>query len=226
MANNRSLEIRRALLRRPWRISGTGRRRPGSWAHVLGTVLVTFCLTGCITDATVELTKAPFDATTDLTHGTTDAIGEFTEPTKELLSSTTPGAWFTAAGTVKPEHRVRAFVVFNFHNLQLESARGDGESLRALATLSGLPRHRHADFFRFAQARYPALFAPRHSAEASVQRLLDTLASFSSSPCGAGSDCGVLRRKNVYAVTHGSYTGPDHGRDRDRPVASPDAPQS
>ena len=49
-------------------------------------------LSGCITEATVELTKAPFDATTALTDGTSKAVGELLEPTKKFVSSTTPGA--------------------------------------------------------------------------------------------------------------------------------------
>ena len=48
-------------------------------------------LTGCMTNATVELTKAPFDATTDLTGGTSGATREFLDPTTEFISSTTPG---------------------------------------------------------------------------------------------------------------------------------------
>ncbi|MEO8327906.1 MAG: hypothetical protein ABI618_18800, partial [Nitrospirota bacterium] len=64
-------------------------------------------LTGCITDATTDMTKAPFDASTELTDATTDSItrltdgtsqatSDLTEPTREFLSSTTPGAWFNA----------------------------------------------------------------------------------------------------------------------------------
>jgi len=45
-----------------------------------------------MTDATVELTKAPFDATTQLTNGTSGATKEFLDPTTEFTSSTTPGA--------------------------------------------------------------------------------------------------------------------------------------
>ena len=47
---------------------------------------------GCITDATTELTKAPFDATSQLTNGTTAALSEFTDPLTDFTSSTTPGA--------------------------------------------------------------------------------------------------------------------------------------
>ncbi|MEO8327016.1 MAG: hypothetical protein ABI618_14265, partial [Nitrospirota bacterium] len=63
--------------------------------------------TGCITDATTDLTNAPFDASTELTDASTDsstrltdgtsqATTDLTEPTREFLSSTTPGAWFNA----------------------------------------------------------------------------------------------------------------------------------
>ena len=39
------------------------------WQLLVSSVLLS--ASGCITEATVELTKAPFDATTDLTNGTT-----------------------------------------------------------------------------------------------------------------------------------------------------------
>lgn len=48
-------------------------------------------LGGCMTNATVEMTKTPFDATTQLTDGTTGSTKEFFDPTTEFTSSTTPG---------------------------------------------------------------------------------------------------------------------------------------
>jgi hypothetical protein len=38
---------------------------------------------GCITDATVDLTKAPFNATTDVTDASTDATSRLTDGTSQ-----------------------------------------------------------------------------------------------------------------------------------------------
>jgi hypothetical protein len=62
-------------------------------------------LGGCMTNATVELTKAPFDATTQLTNGTSGATKEFLDPTTEFTSSTTPGALADGRLLVGKPHR-------------------------------------------------------------------------------------------------------------------------
>jgi hypothetical protein len=124
---------------------------------------------GCITDATVDLTKAPFNATTDLTDATTDATSrltdgtsqgttDLTEPTKEFLSSTTPGAWFRADGTLNQQYKQIAFAVLNFDNLQKDMARGEGEYLVSYSTLLGVPLHSRDRFFEDAQNQYGYIY--------------------------------------------------------------------
>jgi hypothetical protein len=129
-------------------------------------------LSGCITDATTELTKAPFDATSDISGGVSEATSEFTEPTKELTSSTTPGAWFTEDGSVKPEHKLRAFTVYGFYNLKSDVARGQGEFLVSFAKLLEIPDDRHPAFFKHMQAQYPVLYAEQFTPAQSLNMIL------------------------------------------------------
>jgi hypothetical protein len=129
-------------------------------------------ITGCITDATTELTKAPFDATSDISGGVSGATSEFTEPTKEITSSTTPGAWFTEDGAVKTEHRLRAFAVYSFHSLKTDVAQGRGEYLTSFATLLGIPEDRRPAFFGHMQQHYPVLYAEQLTPGESLNRVL------------------------------------------------------
>ena len=129
-------------------------------------------LGGCITDATTELTKAPFDATTDISGGVSNATSEFTEPTKELTSSTTPGAWFTEDGAVKAEHKLRAFTVYSFYSLKSDVAQGHGEFLMSFSELLGIPQEQRPAFFEHMQAQYPVLFAERLTAAESLHLIL------------------------------------------------------
>ena len=149
--------------------------------------------TGCITDATVDLTKAPFDASTDLTDattgsltkltdGTSQATTDLTEPTREFLSSTTPGAWFQANGTLHPDYKKIAFVVLNFDNLQEDIAHGGGEYLVSLSMLVGVPSRSREHFLKSAQGQYGYIFEEGQSRPESLRRLIKTLhvQSFSS----------------------------------------------
>lgn len=129
-------------------------------------------LAGCITDATTELTKAPFDATTDISGGVSGATSEFTEPTKELTSSTTPGAWFTEDGPVKAEHKLRAFTTYSFHSLKSDVAQGGGEFLRSFAHLLGVSEDQQSAFFRHMQSRYAVLYADELTAVESLHLIL------------------------------------------------------
>ena len=142
--------------------------------------------TGCITDTTVDMTKAPFDASTDLTDattgsitkltdGTSQATTDLTDPTREFLSSTTPGAWFQANGTLNPDHKKIAFVVLNFDNLQEGMAQGGGEYLLSLATLVGLPPSSREYFLKSAQRQYGYIFKEGQSRPESLRRLIKTL---------------------------------------------------
>ena len=114
-------------------------------------------LSGCITDATVELTKAPFDATTALTDGTSRAIGEILEPTKKFLSSTTPGAVAIDRFT-RAREKTELFVGYSYEHLRAESARGSGEHVASLAVLAGIPADRHAQFQQNMRDTYSTMF--------------------------------------------------------------------
>jgi Protein of unknown function (DUF3015) len=129
-------------------------------------------LAGCITDATTELTKAPFDATSDISGGVSDAMSEFTEPTKELTSSTTPGAWFTEDGPVKAEHKLRAFTVYSFYSLKSDVAQGRGEFLISFAELLGIPQAQRPAFFEHMQAQYAVFYAEPLTAAESLNLIL------------------------------------------------------
>ena len=119
------------------------------WQLLVGSVLLS--ASGCITEATVELTKAPFDATTDLTNGTTAASSEFTQPLREFTSSTTPGT----AGSNNPARARRKLEVFassSYENLRSDISRGSGEYLVSLATLAGVSSERLPEFQFFIAA--------------------------------------------------------------------------
>lgn len=142
--------------------------------------------TGCITDTTVDMTKAPFDASTDLTDattasitkltdGTSQATTDLTDPTREFLSSTTPGAWFQANGTLNPDYKKIAFVVLNFDNLQEGMAQGGGEYLVSLATLVGVPPSLREHFLKSAQRQFGYIFEERQSRPESLRRLIKIL---------------------------------------------------
>lgn len=143
-------------------------------------------LTGCITDATVDLTKAPFDASTELTDASTDSItrltdgtsqatSDLTEPTREFLSSTTPGAWFNADGMLNADHKKIAFVVVNFDNLQEDIARGSGEYLISLSMLIGVPPDARDSFLQSAQRQHGYIFDESQTRPESFRRLIKTL---------------------------------------------------
>lgn len=132
-------------------------------------------VSGCITQPSKELTTAPTDATSDLTNGTSNAIGDIVRATSDFASSTTPKSWFSSDGTLKAEHKIRAFTVFAFYNLKQDIAQGSGEYLASFATLVGVPTQQHAEFFRFAQGQYGFLYADDIRPAESVNRLIKTL---------------------------------------------------
>jgi len=115
-------------------------------------------LSGCITEATLELTKAPFDATTALTNGTSKAVGELLEPTQKFLSSTTPG---TAAidRFTRAREKTELFVGYSYEHLRAEIARGSGEHIASLAVLAGIPSDRRPRFEENMRDTYSTMFA-------------------------------------------------------------------
>lgn len=156
--------------------------RRGLWVAIL---LCGFS-TGCITDATVDLTKAPFDAPTDLTDattgsitkltdGTSQATTDLTEPIREFLSSTTLGAWFQANGTLNPNYKKIAFVVLNFDNLQEDMAHGGGEYLVSLSRLVEVPPSSREYFLKYAQSQYGYIFEEGQARPESLRGLIKTL---------------------------------------------------
>ena len=80
-----------------------------------------------------------------------------TESINKILSSTTPGDWFTGDGLLKADQKVNAFVALNFENLKQDMAKGHGEYLTSLSTLLGVPQDRQGAFFAYAQSRYPSV---------------------------------------------------------------------
>ena len=114
-------------------------------------------LAGCMTDATVELTKAPFDATTDLTGGTSGATREFLDPTTEFTSSTTPGA-LTDGRLLRAKAKATVFATHTHENLRVDIARGQGEYLASLASLTGVSADRWTDLQTTLTQSYPSLF--------------------------------------------------------------------
>jgi len=140
-------------------------------------------LPGCMTQPTVDLTKAPFKASTELseaplrasselTNGTTNAANELVRPTTDFTSSTSPKSWFSGDGTLKAEHKVMAFAAFNFDNLKQDMAQGHGEYLESFATLVGVPVEHQPEFFRVAQGTYPIVYAEGVEPGESLRRLI------------------------------------------------------
>ena len=129
-------------------------------------------LGGCMTNATVELTKAPFDATTQLTNGTSGATKEFLDPTTEFTSSTTPGA--LADGRLRrARQKATVFAMHTHENLRADIARGQGEYLASLATLTGVSADRYPDFQATMIGSYPTLFDQQLSLSQSNERVID-----------------------------------------------------
>jgi hypothetical protein len=131
-------------------------------------LFVTF---GCITDATVELTKAPFDATTQLTNGTTAALSEFTEPLSDFTSSTTPGAESIVQARAKK--RLQVFTAHSYDNLRFDISRGHGEYLISLATLAGVPSVQFPEFQSLMQDSYGIMFDDALPTVDSARQIVD-----------------------------------------------------
>jgi hypothetical protein len=47
-----------------------------------------------------------------------------TETISNFLSSTSGQSWFTEDGLIKTDHRVQAFMAFNFENIKQDMAKG------------------------------------------------------------------------------------------------------
>jgi len=116
---------------------------PGHHAlYLLLIVTLSLGLSACTTKATTE--------------SLTDVFTNFS-------SSTTGKSWVTPDGLVKESHKVTVFTTENFENLTQDMARGQGEYLASLRMLLGVGPTREAEFFAFAQDRYPFLVPAGHT---------------------------------------------------------------
>ena len=103
----------------------------------------------------------------------------FTQTINDILSSTSGRSWFSEDGQIKPEHRVQAFMAFNFENIKQDMANGQGEYLDSLSTLMKVPQDRRAAFYAHAQSRYPFVVEHKSSAQETLVQLVgrDTAAT-------------------------------------------------
>ena len=112
---------------------------------------------GCVTNATTELTEAPFVATTDVTNGTTAGVADITAAVTDFTSSSTPGA----GGNQHPalaKQRLHNFTKASYENLRTDISRGYGEYLISLATLAGIPSAQFPEFQSWMQDSYGTMF--------------------------------------------------------------------
>ena len=90
-----------------------------------------------------------------------------TETVKDILSSTTPGNWFTGDGLLRADQKAIAFATINQTNLNQNLASGRGEYLASMSVLLGVPSEQQPAFFSAAQARY-AQIADQHSQDSAL----------------------------------------------------------
>jgi hypothetical protein len=109
-----------------------------------------------MTDATLELTLAPFNATTALTNGTSEATKDILDPLTKFTSSTTPGEF--ADHLIRARQKTEVFASYSYENLRADIARGSGEYLVSLATLAGIPSGRQAEFQGQMRDAYSTMF--------------------------------------------------------------------
>ena len=102
-----------------------------------------------------------------------------TETISNFLSSTSGRSWFTEDGLIKTDHRVQAFMAFNFENIKQDMAKGQGEYLDSLSTLMEIPADRRATFYAHAQSRYPFVVQHKSSPQETLVQLVgqDTAAT-------------------------------------------------
>ena len=102
-----------------------------------------------------------------------------TETISNFLSSTSGKTWFTEDGLIKTDHRVQAFMAFNFENIKQDMAKGQGEYLDSLSTLMEIPPEHRASFYAHAQSRYPFVVKHGSSPQETLVQLVggDTVAT-------------------------------------------------
>jgi hypothetical protein len=130
-------------------------------------------LSGCITDASTEVTKAPFDATSDLTNGTSNAIGDIVGATTDFTSSTTPGATYGNHALARARKKTELFTIYGYENIRSDVSRGSGEYLRSLGTLAGVPPDRMEEFQSSMQDSYTSMFDNSVPPRESIARVVE-----------------------------------------------------
>jgi hypothetical protein len=80
-----------------------------------------------------------------------------TETVSDILSSTTPGDWYTRDGLPKAEHKVDVFLATNLNNVKTDVARGGGEYLDSLGRLLNVDADSQGRFAALVQEQYPLL---------------------------------------------------------------------
>ena len=97
---------------------------------------------------------------------TLDTFAKFT-------SSTSPGGWINADGTVLESQKAHLFTAVVLENLEQDIARGNGEYLTSLAVLLKIPAGEQDEFRTRSQSQYPLLFASdRRTAERMLAMLI------------------------------------------------------
>lgn len=61
---------------------------------------------------------------------------ETTDSTSNITGTTSGRIWWNEDGMLKPEHKAAAFTAYNAQNLETDAARGQGEYLASLGSLT------------------------------------------------------------------------------------------
>ena len=86
------------------------------------------------------------------------------------ISSGTSGC--SNDGKVWASEKVNVFTALNFDNLSQEMAQGQGEHLTSLATLMGIPKEQHQEFFAMTQENYTILVQTGESSPKTVVKAM------------------------------------------------------
>lgn len=108
------------------------------------------------------------------TKATVDTFANFT-------SSTSPGEWINADGSIKDDNKAQLFAAIAFENLEQDIARGNGEYLTSMAVLMKVPPGEQDKFKSRSQSNYSFLFAPDKRTSESMLGTLTSL-RWSSEP--------------------------------------------
>ena len=102
------------------------------------------------------------------TKATVDTFANFT-------SSTSPGEWINADGSIQEDKKAQLFAAVAFENLEQDIARGNGEYLTSLAVLMKVPPREQDKFRTHSQSNYSLLFTPDRRTSESMLGTLTSL---------------------------------------------------